>query len=494
MISLARRITIGTVAMTVVVVGLSAAMVWMVARWQELRVLDGQLAEHADRFAFMAQHGVPMLHGGGPDGADRGHGHGDRDKPAPPSLQAGSGWVFLEIFDRDAGTSVFRSESFPDASSSLLPAVRQAAAGAVVWAELGGRRVRATRVDAVEQRRFREPPAPDGWDWLVGPGEERVQTRNLTACFAVDATQAETGLRRLALTLGAVWLTASVLALITAWWLRRSVIGPLRRLGAGIREIDPEHPAGRVRADVPVEMSETIALLNGLLDRLAGVLEREKGTIANIAHELRSPISGLRTTLEVAALDPHCGGQALVARCLPTVVAMHAMVANLLALARLEAGREPVETRPVDVAELVAACWSVARPLADGRSQRLVSTGAGGTALTCPDKARIVLANLIDNAVTHAPPGSEIGCDCDLADGWVVVRVANPIAGPEPDLARVFEPFWRGDGARTSPQHCGLGLALAKRLANLLGAELQVAIDGGRFVSILRLPRAAGRP
>lgn len=462
MISLAQRISIGTVALTVVMVGAAVGLVWTVARWQAVRALDDELAEHATRLVFMAERGPrPPFR---PPPLEHEH---DRQRPdaMPPALRAGTGWIFVEMVETD-GREGFRSPSLDDPALSLADGLAAAPAGVPVWLTLGERTLRGLRVAA----------------------------GTATGYVARDATAARAELRRLALTLAGVWGTASLLALLSAWWLRRSVVGPLDRLAAGIRAIDPERLGGRVDANAPREMAETVRLLNALLDRLAAVRERERGTIANIAHELRSPISGLRTTLEVAALTGLEPERALAGRCLPTVVAMHAMVANLLALARIEAGQERIEPAEADADALLDACWAMLAPLAERRNQRLQRSGRAGGVHTGSEHARMVVANLLDNAIAHAPPGSAIHVAARREDGRVWLCIANPLAGAPPDLARLGEPFWRSDAARSAPQHCGLGLALARRIASLLAAELRFTVSDGTFTAHLGLPAAGSEP
>lgn len=450
MISLTRRITLGTVVLTAGVVGVAVIVVWTAARWQAVRALDGELSAHASHFRVMAPH-----LGSGPGDGPRPPPWMDR-RPPPPEM----GRILLRIIAPADGRDYFRS-SADDALADVLTAGLD---GTPAWyPQADGRILRGLRATA--------PDAPE----VVG-------------AFALDATATIAEFRRLGLTLLAVWLVASCLAIAAAWWLRRSVIGPVRRLTAAIGAVGPG--STRVQAEVPLEMTPVVSTLNELLARQAAVLAREQGTIANIAHELRSPISGLRTTLEVAALDAGSGGSDLAARCLPTVVAMHGMVVNLLALARLEAGQERIALSDLPLEDLLVACWATLRPAADQRRLRLERSGPGGMLRTCPEQARIVLGNLLDNAVSHAPEGGVLGVISGQDGGMVRLRITNPIAGEAPDPARVFEPFWRGDSARSSPQHSGLGLALARRITTLLGGELRVEVGDGRFTVHLGLPAA----
>jgi len=139
---------------------------------------------------------------------------------------------------------------------------------------------------------------------------------------------------------------------------------------------------------------------------------------------------------------------------------------------------------------MLASVCAILAPVTHGREQRLVCDGSAGRVRSCPDKAGMVLANLLDNAIAHAPLGSVITVSSTRCDGRAWIRIANPLAGPPPDLSHAFEPFWQGDEARSSPQHCGLGLALVKRIADLIGAELHVEVVEGTFLARLGLPQA----
>lgn len=483
MISLHRRIVLGSVGLTALVVGVAVVAVFAIARWQAVEALDRELAQHAQRLRYIALRGPPPGHprpDHQPPGDERRGpgGPGGPGEPNPPGWDGEKRRLFIDITDAGGGRSLMRPADSPELASLLADLPDDVPA----WRTLeDGRRLRAMRTTVTTTDDAFLPPMQEG-DWSE-------PTRQIRGNFAIDASALGAEQARLGATLFAVWATATLLALLAARWLRRSVIGPLDRLAADLRGIDPERLDGRVDEGGPQEMAPAVRLLNELLDQLVRLREREKGTIASIAHELRSPVSGLRTALEVAALDRSASAPELAGRLLPTVVAMHAMIANLLALARLEAGQERLDLQEVDLDALLALCWGQVQTAASGRGMRLRQEGGRlGTVQSCPDKLRMVVGNLLDNAVTHAPDGAEIELRCTRADGTATLEVLNPITGPPPDLQQVFTPFWRGDRARSSPQHCGLGLALARRLSHLLVAELTVELPGdGRFLARLAI-------
>jgi two-component system OmpR family sensor kinase len=257
--------------------------------------------------------------------------------------------------------------------------------------------------------------------------------------------------------------------------------------------VDPDHLPARIDVDVPSEMAVIRERLDDLLIRLAKAMEREKGTIADIAHELRTPVAGLRSTLEFATFGADAGRRKLAERCLPTVVTMQAMITNLLTLARLESGQEQVACQATDLGEVVADCWRSLEPVAQKRHtvMRITLPDELPEADTCPTKARMVMSNLFDNAIAHAPEGSTITVELMADDTWVRLIITNPCTGPLPDGDTLFRPFWRGDAARTGGGlHCGLGLALCRRLMTLLRGDITAdTTTTGVFRIQLAFPR-----
>lgn len=106
------------------------------------------------------------------------------------------------------------------------------------------------------------------------------------------------------------------------------------------------------------------------------------------------------------------------------------------------------------------------------------------------DQLRIVLLNLMDNAVSYCNPGGEIAIAARQEHGWVEVTLRNPAAIDPDRVSHVFDRFWRADAARTnSGVHCGLGLSLCQKIVQLLGGSISVQTpDPDIFQILLRLP------
>jgi signal transduction histidine kinase len=523
--ALSRRIAIATVALTGGAVGIAALVLWTVAHWVLLETIDGRLHGRqahfmADRFAERQNgHDHPPGPPGGPGFPPPGdHGPGGSGPPGlPPPPRPGGPelptvWVLLR--DGDTGRELWRSPNLSDqADIATALGALTVANDQPAWMSVGERDLRVATfvVDVPPPDATAAAAAPGGTPGAghgpgtssdaaaqgsgnPGPGgqDDHVPpVRILSVRVAVDGTSTARELMHLAWMLVTLWSTAVLLATLASWWLRRAILRPVHQLADAIRAVDPEHLPDRFPAlAVPVEMAVVQQRLDDLLVRLRQVREREKGTIADIAHELRTPIAGLRTTLEFAAFEPGAGD--LAGRCLPTVLAMQSLVANLLTMTRIEAGQETVQVATVDLARVVRDAWSALAPVAAGRGTTVMVAGDDdANARTCADHARLVMANLLDNAVSHAPPGSQVTVTIARSGEFTAVSIANQTTAPAPDPANLFQPFWRGDAARSGGGlHCGLGLALCRRVMALLGGTISADIArAGWFRIEVRFPQ-----
>jgi len=377
----------------------------------------------------------------------------------------------LVVID-DAGIERFRSEALADAGD-LAALVR--VDGPIVATRLDdGTPLRLSAVHApIRNRRPRREDAP------AADVPERRAVVVLTQSTAVM----EGDLYRLAAVLSGLWVLACSLAGLAAWSLRRAILRPVERLAHAIGAIDPAtlHPRPMI-ADAPAELASVVERLDRLLARVDDVLAREKATIGAIAHELRTPVAGLRTTLEFAAArSGDSDAQATYQSCLDIIVVMQSQIETLLRLTRLEAGAERIEATPVDLVALLRDTWAECAARAEERgiqvqwqvpASLVISSGA--------EALRTIARNVLGNAIDHAPRSALVTITVAAPrgdQGWMVV-IANP--SPLTDTSRVFEPFWRADPARSSG-HSGLGLALCQRLGRLLGLTLTATGTGEAF-------------
>ncbi|HZL38289.1 MAG TPA: ATP-binding protein [Tepidisphaeraceae bacterium] len=294
---------------------------------------------------------------------------------------------------------------------------------------------------------------------------------------------------------GAIVVSGALLLRIVSRAVRP--VNELARQIGNVRETDLGYRLGP--GGIPLELAPVVEKLNGLLGRLEEAFGREKAFTADVAHELRTPLAGLLATLEVCRSRPRgpAAYEVAIDECRTMTERMQAMVENLLLLARADAGQLRVERQCVNVEELLTECWSLFESRADARKLHVEWDTAPdqSDAQTDPDKLRIIIQNLFENAVSYTQVGGGIRVEIAKQERELAITVANTgsrVAAA--DVAHVFKRFWRGDQNRSDTGvHCGLGLSLSQRLMHLLGGELTIdATLGGEFIVRITLPAASG--
>ena len=270
------------------------------------------------------------------------------------------------------------------------------------------------------------------------------------------------------------------------WLVTRRALRPVEGIRREMAEITASEELSR-RVPEPGTHDEIARLARTTNETLAALetsVERQRRFVADASHELRSPIASLRTQLEVAAAHP---GLLDLDGAVEDTVRLQRLAADLLLLARLDAGERPAGTR----VDLVA----LAREEAAGRALVTVDAEpAEGGVEVAGSRGQLgrVLANLLDNAERHARSSVTVSVRRD-GDRAAVVRVADDGNGvPEGDRERIFERFVRLDDARSRDEGgAGLGLAIARDVAVRHGGTLTArgAPAGGALFE-LRLPLA----
>ncbi|MFH0946059.1 MAG: ATP-binding protein [Planctomycetota bacterium] len=391
---------------------------------------------------------------------------------------------------RHDGTSIGRSEALGEGTLPRIGA-EQAPAPVEDIDQSAFRFESITLADGSPARAagLRCLPAPHPPDSRAGRTDEPPPPFEFT--FALETSDLWSSLADLRWLLIATWLVTSlacagILSLVVHTSLR-----PLSRLGREIGEMD-EAVLGRrfEAAGAPLELVPVIEQLNDLLARIGNALEREQAFSADAAHELRTPLSGLRATLEVSLGRERSSEEYREAsrQCLAITLQMQSMVEGLLEMARGGAGGEITE---VNLAKLIEECWEPHAPAAARRHLRLELSIPSVLRLETDARLlRRIILNLIDNAVDYSDEDGVIEIAALEEPGALAIRASNPAASAPPDLpSRACDAFWRADTSRTDTGHVGLGLALSRRIAGLLGGTLSAELEDGRFSVSLRLRR-----
>jgi two-component system heavy metal sensor histidine kinase CusS len=314
---------------------------------------------------------------------------------------------------------------------------------------------------------------------------------------AQETTNIEAFLSRLRALLVAVGgLGALTVAGVLALVIRRS-LRPLDDLARGIAGLSDDDLSSRVRVPViPREMKPVVDQLNELLGRLEAAFLRERTFASDIAHELRTPLAGLRSTLEVTMSRARSESdyRETLEGLMVIVGRMQSMVETLLYLGRLDAGQVVIEERTVDSRDLLKTAWESLAERARTRRISLVWAVPDEFSVTAdPILLEVAVRNLLDNAITYADDAGTIRIEA-MADGeaWLV-RVANSGSRiPQERVGELMRRFTRADPARpASGEHFGLGLALTSRVLAAMHTGMEITTEvGGEFAVSFRLRRA----
>ena len=262
-------------------------------------------------------------------------------------------------------------------------------------------------------------------------------------------------------------------------WLSGRALKPVKDITAAALTISIENLAERL--PVPGtgdELARLTEVLNTMFARLESAVKTLSQFAADASHELRTPLAVIRTTAELAlrrARTPESYRDSLQ-EVAAEAERMTRLVEELLILARSDAATAEMPLAAVDVREVLADVADEMRSLAEMRQIRLHALDSAGPAIVAgnrPALHRLFLV-LLDNALKFSRPGGEVLLKVENSESRVAVSIEDFGVGiSENDLPHIFERFYRADRARTGGGH-GLGLSLAKSIARVHGASIEV--------------------
>lgn len=400
--------------------------------------------------------------------------HFDFDPATMPEFSVREGPQYFEIWT--AGKPLARSGSLAGGELAALPQTSE-----IDWSTLpDGRRGRLLLLTFTPIIDSHEPT-------LVPPPPAAI-------AMARDSTDLDNSLERLRWT---TLLTSaaglSVLMAVLAAVVHRAT-RPVGRLSRAIASVDASQPGVALAvAGLPTELRPVVDRLNELLARLAEALDRERAFTADVAHELRTPLAGIRTTLEVCRTRPRepAAYEQAIDRSMAMVAQMQSLVHNMLMLARADGGHLVADNIAVDAEHVLRECWASIEQTARSRGLDVHwETSDRTTVRADPQLLSVLLGNLLQNAVSYAPTGTVVTFRLSGAEEECRIRVEN--AAPTltaADVDRLFERFWRKDAARSQTGlHSGLGLSLCRRLALLMDGTITADLHDGILGFTLVLP------
>jgi signal transduction histidine kinase len=321
---------------------------------------------------------------------------------------------------------------------------------------------------------------PEGWD----PSKLEMVSATLpdgTLVQVGKSTEARDDLlSRFRATLGIVTLLIVVVALTGGWLATQSALYPIRRLSQAVQRIIS---TGRTDARVPPEgtgdaLDELTSLFNAMLDKIEGLVTAMRGALDNVSHDLRTPLTRLRGTAELALASPpdlNRDREAL-ADCVEETDRVLVMLNTLMDISEAESGTLQLQRETVMLGDVVARAVDLYRDVAEARGVALVADALADVAVVA-DRTRLeqVAANLIDNAVKYTPPGGRVDVEVRRGVGeTAIMRVRDTGPGIPPDeLPRIFDRLFRGDRSRAE-RGLGLGLSLVRAIVEAHAGTVRV--------------------
>jgi signal transduction histidine kinase len=324
----------------------------------------------------------------------------------------------------------------------------------------------------------REEPAlfvarrrPDGGVLLLG--------RSLLEVYAIRSTV----LRALVTGLAPM----IVLALAIGAYFARRASQRLTRIHDTIARIMAGDLGARLPvSDKPGDIDKVARAVNLMLDEIGRLLDQLKSVGDNIAHDLRAPLAVVRAKLE-RALAEDTGAQALRSAATEALVRLDKAtiaISALLRVSAVESGLRLSAFREIDIAEICMDLFEFYEPLARANDIAMtIDAPATATMSGDADLMREAISNLIDNAIKFTPVGGKVRLEVIKQEGPPLVRVTDSGRGVAPaERERIFGRFYRGAGGDDAEGH-GLGLSIARMIANLHGFDLSVTDNapGARF-------------
>lgn len=284
---------------------------------------------------------------------------------------------------------------------------------------------------------------------------------------------------------------APILAVAIGWSVGAS-LRPLRRLAAQVKQRDADALEPVAESSLPSEVSPLVESINALLGRLRLALDAQRAFVSDAAHELRSPLTALKLQLQLLQRSVNAASRAEAIEALSAGIERATrLVSQLLTLARAEPGGPQEPLGATDLAEAARQAVADVVPLADAKSIRLSLQTHGDSIVDGdPNALRILVRNLVDNAVRYTPAAGRVELTIGGDGGEVTLSVDDSGTGiPASERERVFGRFYRranNDKGGLDETGSGLGLAIVRSIAQRHAASVQMtesSLGGLRVVA-----------
>jgi signal transduction histidine kinase len=272
------------------------------------------------------------------------------------------------------------------------------------------------------------------------------------------------------------------LGLVIGAVLSHNLTAPLQRLAAAARAVAADDLGQQVKVEGSAEVAEVSHAFNEMTAALEEAEKLRQNLMADVAHELRTPLSVLQGNLRAILDDVYPLEKAEIARLYDETRLLSRLVNDLRELALAEAGQLSFNLRSTDVADVLRTTITNFEPAAESKSIQLAAEVADDLPLVMadPDRLAQVLRNLLTNALRHTPKGGQVAVSASSTEDAVKIVVTDNGEGiASQDLVRVFDRFYRGDRARSRAEGgAGLGLAIVRAMVEALGGQVSATSDG----------------
>jgi signal transduction histidine kinase len=277
---------------------------------------------------------------------------------------------------------------------------------------------------------------------------------------------------------------AAGIALVVARWLARGMTQPLRDMAAAAHRMETGDYSTRVHTRSRDEVGQLATAFNRMSAELENLEQSRRDLVANVSHELKTPIAAIRAHLENLLDGVEQPEPRTIRVMLSQTERLGRLIEQLLELSRLESGELPLQREEIPLAPLVTQVLSEIEMARSDRGVAVESDLPNDLPSINADRERVhqVLFNLVDNAVRFTPAGGAVTVSAHRHNGSVEVKVADTGVGIPPEhLPRLFERFYRADPARSRGDGgTGIGLAIARSVVEAHGGHIRAESELGR--------------
>lgn len=349
-------------------------------------------------------------------------------------------------------------------------------------------------------RRTGSLESPEFWDLTLPDGREgravgihfmySSDDENLSAVFAkqpIEIVFASSKIRlkndvqsfaiRLSIEMLLILL---VIVLIVPYFVKKGV-SPINKLADSVSEIDSKSLDKRFSPlGLPKELKPIAQKLNELLLRLEDAFKREKRLTADVAHELKTPISELITLAEVNLNwpDSNVDNKKILSDVLEIAKQMQNLISTILTQVRMESRTQRINLEQVNVSKALSDLVKIHKKAAEAKMLKFEASFTDGIMIETDNSMFYsILNNLLGNAVQYCAEDGSIRCSVKVDEGKTIIQIINTNTDlVRKDLEHIFEPMWRKSSSRTSVNNSGLGLTLVKSFCELLSIDLKAEL------------------